>query len=1073
MKNGLDSLLTKNQLLQYCHKLIWDDKLSQNTVKRKLASLNKFCQWAKEKGLINKNPFQEGEEKKEEIPLWVRVGVPVLSVVFGLVILRVSTSKLPFPPPEKPIFVPPEQVLSQISWFGKELNQVEKIGESSKITLTASESALLANLSKKGQISLPQSLGVEAKNITLRTTAGYEGNITFNPDGQGVLNLIFEGKSPKQVAGIGGFVNIQNANLQEGNLIYGGVGNDQNNFNFLQFQSGANLEYRFTVSGRGDLTASGGLNLGSGKITSDKNLIFSPQDQPTLTIAPKQSLLTGNLAIAGQIYDGGLGIFGTTGERLPQAFNFKNELTVEFEFLTGSDDLKIKFNLNEKGDRYYQAVWQTNKTFAIQACAPDCSPIGSVTFFPFEKTSWHHGRLHINNSSLTWELDLSAQKVSVPVEEEKIPLLSSGYIEFSNGFAAIANLRISQGGSLILTSGHAQVGGNLEVKGSLRVGQLSTISSSTHVCRNASGDLAECAADYTEWYPVALELEEAKQQSSLEGANQQSNLEEAKQQRGKAAKRQSSKEAKKEEEISGSLDLWISGSNIGGTIVSITNTPNPINDPTALYLAAPADKPYDGNLLGVLGNPNLGANGQKLAENYQPLVLAGRVPVKVTDLNGPIKVGDLITSSAIPGVGVRATEAGMVVGKALEEFNGENGQTCPQPFNNSTMIVENPPRCGKILIFLNPGWWEAEEKRWEVGSGKLDDKVGQAPPSRLRKLVDHPEIEESPGSQLTSLLIERLRTTGQREIADQLLTQALKIQGEATTSGQEEKETPQATASALLAQVEEFIKELSEKKQDTYPHFPLPDSLLASDFPIATNLTVLGQTSLGQTTIAGNLLVDSSLQLGVNSLNSLTGTLYLQNYGFGDLDILGGKVKIDSQGNLAVAGNAEIEKDLKVKKSLFANLLKPLEGGEIVIEGHLKTKGSGTFNKIIIASAEENEETNSSKTLNTPYQITTNATAGTAILPAGKTEITIVNQAVTDNSLVYLTPLSPTENKVLFVKVKKGEVQCPKITPTPEANLSPTPQSLTPLCLPQPGYFTVGIDEAIEKEIEFNWWVIN
>jgi len=29
------------------------------------------------------------------------------------------------------------------------------------------------------------------------------------------------------------------------------------------------------------------------------------------------------------------------------------------------------------------------------------------------------------------------------------------------------------------------------------------------------------------------------------------------------------------------------------------------------------------------------------------------------------------------------------------------------------------------------------------------------------------------------------------------------------------------------------------------------------------------------------------------------------------------------------------------------------------------------------------------------------------------------------------------------------------------------------ICLPQPGYFTVAIDKAIQQDIDFNWWVIN
>ncbi len=51
----------------------------------------------------------------------------------------------------------------------------------------------------------------------------------------------------------------------------------------------------------------------------------------------------------------------------------------------------------------------------------------------------------------------------------------------------------------------------------------------------------------------------------------------------------------------------------------------------------------------------------------QPLVLAGRVPVKVSMENGPIHIGDELALSSTPGVAMRATGPGPVVGIALGE----------------------------------------------------------------------------------------------------------------------------------------------------------------------------------------------------------------------------------------------------------------------------------------------------------------------------------------------------------------------------------------------------------------------
>ena len=105
---------------------------------------------------------------------------------------------------------------------------------------------------------------------------------------------------------------------------------------------------------------------------------------------------------------------------------------------------------------------------------------------------------------------------------------------------------------------------------------------------------------------------------------------------------------------------------VAGHIVSIDET-----------LPAGAKKSanlYDSQMLGVVST----APGWTLDDaiglgfgRSVPVALVGRVPVKVNGENGPINVGDLITSSSTPGVGMRATRAGYVIGRALTAFSGD------------------------------------------------------------------------------------------------------------------------------------------------------------------------------------------------------------------------------------------------------------------------------------------------------------------------------------------------------------------------------------------------------------------
>ena len=65
--------------------------------------------------------------------------------------------------------------------------------------------------------------------------------------------------------------------------------------------------------------------------------------------------------------------------------------------------------------------------------------------------------------------------------------------------------------------------------------------------------------------------------------------------------------------------------------------------------------------------------GENEAGSY-PIALAGRVPTKVTMEGGVIEVGDPLTISSTAGYAKKATEPGMVVGYALEPYEGAEGQ---------------------------------------------------------------------------------------------------------------------------------------------------------------------------------------------------------------------------------------------------------------------------------------------------------------------------------------------------------------------------------------------------------------
>lgn len=123
-----------------------------------------------------------------------------------------------------------------------------------------------------------------------------------------------------------------------------------------------------------------------------------------------------------------------------------------------------------------------------------------------------------------------------------------------------------------------------------------------------------------------------------------------------------------------------------------------------------SDTVYQDNILGVVSTaPNqvYGEDGLfDSSENPRPVSLTGRVPTKVSAKNGNITTGDFVTSSDIPGVAMKATSAGVVIGQALEDFNPQNLE-----------------EIGKIIVFVNVGYKNPEP---EITRGQIEEMLREA-----------------------------------------------------------------------------------------------------------------------------------------------------------------------------------------------------------------------------------------------------------------------------------------------------------------------------------------------------------
>ena len=94
--------------------------------------------------------------------------------------------------------------------------------------------------------------------------------------------------------------------------------------------------------------------------------------------------------------------------------------------------------------------------------------------------------------------------------------------------------------------------------------------------------------------------------------------------------------------------------------------------------------PYDPQIIGVVARDAAIIISTKEGKNNMPVISTGRVYVLVSSQNGNIKKGDIITSSNIPGVGVKALKSGYVLGFAQEDYT-----------------ETDPKKQGKIVVDLS------------------------------------------------------------------------------------------------------------------------------------------------------------------------------------------------------------------------------------------------------------------------------------------------------------------------------------------------------------------------------------
>jgi hypothetical protein len=229
-----------------------------------------------------------------------------------------------------------------------------------------------------------------------------------------------------------------------------------------------------------------------------------------------------------------------------------------------------------------------------------------------------------------------------------------------------------------------------------------------------------------------------------------------------------------------------------------------------------------------------------------------------------------------------------------------------------------------------------------------------------------------------------------------------------------------------------------------------------------------------------SLVISDSMYITAGSIDyAPTGiakpTLNIQPSGKGILSLMAGLFTLDDSGLAQINGDLSIAGDLRVNQTLLTNIIaandftNPFQvqlatmSGEVLGEETLQesrfeivnelgvpvatisAKGKADFSSGIGIGSETLEATDSA-------QIESEKTSGTATIKAGSSEIVIKSPLVSDKSLIYVTPLGSTNNKVLYVKeITNDDPETPELE----------------------SYFKVGFDTSLTSDVKFNWWLIN
>ncbi len=318
-------------------------------------------------------------------------------------------------------------------------------------------------------------------------------------------------------------------------------------------------------------------------------------------------------------------------------------------------------------------------------------------------------------------------------------------------------------------------------------------------------------------------------------------------------------------------------------------------------------------LLGVVStNPgvtiNSGAKTDTTHPNLYPIALVGRVPVKVSSANGIINLGDPLTASSIPGVAVKATQPGLIIGRALESYTDTN-----------------PNDTGSIMVYSTVSWYDPTISI--ASNGNLMNTNTNTATNSSTAIAS---IGQTPS--ISTPTVQQDITNLQFDVAS-LSAQLSKIA------------SSEAVLNTLVS--DSSLPSFSASISGQFKNLPLTTDQMGNA-TISGSLNVLGRTTLGDVGITGNITTGLLTIDGLNgSIDSIGQPLMLQSLAATGVNIENGAITIDTQGDMVINASLTAQKiNITNSDPLAASVgvsILPAGNTSVVINTSTVTKNSQIF----------------------------------------------------------------------------------------------------------------------------------